>query len=153
VIALLRSRGGLGPFAVRLAAAALALSPVGAGCAAEPQVDYILNCMGCHLADGSGAVGKVPSVRDSLVPLSTTAAGRRYLVQVPGSSQSRLSNLELARLLSWMVRNLSAVAVPATFIDFTGEEVGSYRATRLVAVAATRARLLSSSNTPVRAEP
>ena len=129
------------------------LSCVGAACAAEPQVDYILNCMGCHLADGSGVVGKVPSVRESLVPLSATGAGRRYLVQVPGSSQSPLSNLELARLLSWMVRNLSAVAVPATFVDFTGEEVGSYRATRLMGVAETRARLLSSSNTPVRAEP
>jgi len=148
-----RSRGRLGPFAATLAAAALMLSPVGAGSAAEPQVDYILNCMGCHLADGSGVAGKVPSVRDSLVPLSATAAGRRYLVQVPGSSQSRLSNLELARLLSWMVRNLSAVALPASFVDFTGEEVGSYRATRLVAVAETRARLLSNSNTPVRAAP
>ena len=151
--ACVRYRGALCPFAATLAAAALTLSHVGAACAAEPQVDYILNCMGCHLADGSGVAGKVPSVRDSLVPLSATAAGRRYLVQVPGSSQSPLSNLELARLLSWMVRNLSAVAVPATFVDFTGEEVGSYRATRLVAVAETRARLLSSSNTPLPAEP
>ena len=152
-MASVRYRGRLGAFPARLAALALTLSPVGAGSAAEPQVDYILNCMGCHLDDGAGVAGKVPSVRDSLVPLSATAAGRRYLVQVPGSSQSPLSDLELARLLSWMVRNLSAVAVPATFVDFTGEEVGGYRATRLVAVAETRARLLSNSNTLGRAEP
>src|SRR5207302_6219926 len=132
VTAWVRYRGALGPFAATLAAAALTLSPVGAGSAAEPQVDYILNCMGCHLADGSGVAGKVPSVRDSLVPLSATAAGRRYLVQVPGSSQSPPPNLELARLLSWMVRNLRAVAVPATFGDVPVEEGGIDRGPRLV---------------------
>ena len=64
------------------------------------QANYMLNCMGCHLADGSGAAGKVPSVRDSMVILSQSVAGRRYLVQVPGASQSPLSDLELAQVLS-----------------------------------------------------
>src|SRR5438132_12490830 len=77
------------------------------------QANYMLNCMGCHLPDGSGAAGKVPSVRESLVTLSSSAAGRRFLVQVPGASQSPLTDLELAQVLNWMVRNLSAPPVPA----------------------------------------
>ncbi|HKF98480.1 MAG TPA: hypothetical protein VKB20_09505, partial [Steroidobacteraceae bacterium] len=71
------------------------------------RANYMLNCMGCHLADGSGAAGKVPSVSESLPILSRSTAGRRYLVQVPGAALSPLSDLELAQVLSWMVRNLS----------------------------------------------
>ena len=106
------------------------------------QANYMLNCMGCHLADGSGAHGKVPSLRESLAVLAGSNAGRRYLVQVPGSSQSPLSNLELAQVLSWMVRNLSARTVPPDFTDFTAAEVASYRRVPLVNVRETRARLL-----------
>ena len=114
------------------------------------QANYMLNCMGCHLADGSGAAGKVPSVRDSLGILSRNSAGRRYLVQVPGASQSPLSDLELAQVLSWMVRNLSTQAVPPDFTDFTAAEVAGYRRSPLVAVRDTRARLLqaAASRTP-----
>jgi len=112
---------------------------------APAQANYMLNCMGCHIADGSGAAGKVPTLRDSLVPLASSAAGRRYLVEVPGAAQSVLSNLELAQLLSWMVRNLSAQAVPPEFVDFTESEVAGYRRTRLIDVRTERARVLGSS--------
>jgi hypothetical protein len=112
---------------------------------AQPQANYMLNCMGCHIADGSGAPGKVPSVRDFLVRLASSAAGRRYLVQVPGASQSPLSNLELAQVLSWMVRNLSAQPVPRDFVDFTADEVARYRKTPLVDVREARARLLGNT--------
>ena len=71
-----------------------------------------------------------------------SSAGRRYLVQVPGSSQSPLSDLELAQVLSWMVRNLSAATVPPDFTDFTAAEVARYRGSPLVNVSETRARLL-----------
>jgi mono/diheme cytochrome c family protein len=108
----------------------------------------MLNCMGCHLSDGSGAPAKVPSVRESLVKLSTSAAGRRYLVQVPGSAQSPLSDAELAQVLNWMVRNLSARPVPG-FTDFTAFEVARYRRAPLVEVRKTRARLLAASTAQV----
>ena len=112
------------------------------------QANYMLNCMGCHLADGSGAAGKVPSVRDSLLILSRSAAGRRYLVQVPGASLSALSDLELAQVLSWMVRNLSDRTVPSDFTDFTAAEVAGYRRSPLVEVRETRARLLGAAPAP-----
>src|SRR4029077_123429 len=141
-------RGALGAGALGMIAACLATQlPAAAPAGLTPpvQASYMLNCMGCHLADGSGAAGKVPSVRDSLVRLSRSAAGRRYLVQVPGASQSPLSDRELAQVLSWMVRNLSGQDSPAGFVDFSAAEVASYRRTPLIEVQATRARLLPSA--------
>src|SRR5438270_13715998 len=83
------------------------------------QANYMLNCMGCHLPDGSGAAGNVPSVRESLVTLSSSAAGRRFRGQAPGASQSPLTDLGLAQVLNWMVRNPSAPAVPADVVALT----------------------------------
>ena len=134
---------GFGVACACMAVPLWAEQPVGLTSAA--QANYMLNCMGCHLPDGSGAAGKVPSVRDSLVTLSSSAAGRRFLVQVPGASQSPLTDLELAQVLNWMVRNLSARAVPADFIDCTAAQVASYRRPPLVKVRETRASLLESA--------
>jgi mono/diheme cytochrome c family protein len=139
--------------AFRAAVFAAACSAVGLRLwAAQPTVltppveaNYMLNCMGCHLADGSGAAGKVPSVRESLGILSRSTAGRRYLVQVPGAAQSPLSDLELAQVLTWMVRNLSTQTVPPDFTDFTAAEVAGYRRPPLVNVRETRARLLAAA--------
>ncbi len=110
----------------------------------KPQADYMLNCQGCHLPDGTGAAGKVPSLRTSLTPLAQSAAGR----PLPGAGAGRgavgLSDAELAQVLNWMVRNLSA-RPPPQWREFTAQEVTRYRATPLVAVRATRARLLGSA--------
>ena len=97
--------------------------------------------MGCHTPDGSGEPGRVPSVKETLVPFAGSPDGRRFLVQVPGAAQSTLSDAELAELLNWMIQNLSltrSAGVP----PFTAKEVASYRRTPLVAVQATRATLI-----------
>jgi hypothetical protein len=108
----------------------------------EPKANYMLSCMGCHVEDGAGALGKVPSLRNTIVPFAQLAAGRRYLVQVPGTSQSALSNGEVAELLNWMMRNLSVRPIPPGLADFTEAEVASYRAQRLSDVGGARAKLL-----------
>jgi hypothetical protein len=82
----------------------------------------------------------VPSVRDTLVPLASKPEGRRFLIQVPGSAQSRLSDTDLAEVLNWMVTNLSAVPRPVQ--KFTAAEVAAYRHKPLVAVKAERQRLI-----------
>src|ERR1700722_10941568 len=97
------------------AVAGLALS---AACASaawgyQPAVNFQLHCMGCHLADGSGQAGRVPSVRRSLVLFSTSAEGRDYVIRVPGVAQSPLSDEDTAALLNWMTRNLSDVKLPS----------------------------------------
>jgi hypothetical protein len=123
---------------------ALLFAGVGSAAAYEPRINYMLQCMGCHTPDGSGEPGRVPSIKATLVPFATSAAGRRFLVQVPGASQSTLSDAELAELLNWMIENLSA-AKPDRFTHFTAAEVASFRRTPLVEVRATRERLLRSS--------
>jgi hypothetical protein len=107
----------------------------------EPRINYMLQCMGCHTPDGSGEPGRVPSIKDTLVPFAAVPDGRRFLVQVPGASQSALTDAELAELLNWMIENLSR-ARPAHFEPFSTAEVASYRRTPLVAVQAARAALI-----------
>src|SRR5882724_629453 len=111
----------------------------------EPSVNYMLQCMGCHTPDGSGAAGRVPSIRSTLLPFSALAAGRQFLVQVPGASQSTLSDTELAYLLNWMIENLSNEPRAVVFKRFTGAEVASFRGKPLVEVGATRERLLNAT--------
>ena len=111
----------------------------------EAQVNYMLQCMGCHAPDGRGEPGHVPSVRANLLPFAKLTAGRSYLVQVPGAAQSTLSDAELARLLNWMISNLSATK-SAGFNRFTEAEVARYRRTPLVQVTATRNALLKELN-------
>jgi mono/diheme cytochrome c family protein len=101
--------------------------------------------MGCHTPDGSGEPGRVPSLKATLLPFARLPQGRRFLVQVPGASQSTLSDAELAELLNWMIQTLSAKPSDS-FAHFTEAEVASYRRTPLVAVQATRAKLLRSSS-------
>ncbi|HKQ84897.1 MAG TPA: cytochrome c [Steroidobacteraceae bacterium] len=115
------------------------LSPC-AGWAYEPQMNYTLQCMGCHTPDGSGVPDRVPSMRETLVPLAAKPDGRRYLVQVPGAAQSTLSDAELAQLLNWMIDSLSATR--GTFVPFTASEVSQYRRHALLDVRGTRERVL-----------
>lgn len=129
----------------RLAPAGFLLSLVLplAGHAYEPRVNYQLQCMGCHLADGRGEGGRVPSVRGTLVPFSMSAEGRDFVLRVPGVAQSPLSDADTAAVLNWMARNLSDVPLPADFKDYAAGEVRALRGRPLAQVSAARRRLIS----------
>ncbi len=108
----------------------------------EPRVNYQLQCMGCHHADGTGEGARVPSMRQTLVPFSATAEGREFVMRVPGVAQAPLADAELAALLNWMARNLSDVPLPADFVDYTAAELAGMRRRPLVKIRETRSRLL-----------
>jgi len=108
----------------------------------EPAVNYMLQCMGCHTPDGSGEPGRVPSLRDTVLPFARLPAGRRYIVQVPGTAQSTLSDAELAALINWMIVELGH-ATPQGFAPFMAAEVAQYRRTPLTDVRSERERLLA----------
>jgi mono/diheme cytochrome c family protein len=127
---------------VALGVALLSWTAAGAARGYQPAVNFQLNCMGCHLADGSGEAGRVPSLRRSLVLFSGTPEGRQYVIRVPGVAQSPLSDAEAASLLNWMARNLSDVALPPGFVDYTEAEVKELRSRPLAQVSVMRARLL-----------
>jgi hypothetical protein len=133
-----------------IAAIALSWASVNAAWAYQPLVNYQLHCMGCHLADGSGQPGRVPSVRRSLVLFSASTEGRGYVVRVPGVAQSPLSDEDTAALLNWMTRNLSDLKVPPSFVDYSEAEIHSLRDHPLVRVSAIRARLLKAAGAKPR---
>jgi cytochrome c553 len=116
-----------------------------AACGYPPRVNYQLQCMGCHRADGSGEEGRVPSLRRSLVLLSGSQQGRRYVLRVPGVAQAPLSDEDTAALLNWMARNLSDLPVPNDFVAYSVAEVARFRHQPLAATMATRARLLNAA--------
>jgi mono/diheme cytochrome c family protein len=128
--------------AVALGAVVLSVLMPGTGEAYEPRVNYQLQCMGCHLVDGTGESGRVPSFRGTFIPLSMIPEGRQFVLRVPGVAQSPLSDEEIAALLNWIARNLSDAALPAGFTDYTAREVADLRRQPLAQVAAMRTELL-----------
>lgn len=106
--------------------------------------------MGCHLADGSGESGRVPSIRRTLVLFSSFSEGRDYVVRVPGVAQSPLSDADTAVLLNWMARNLSDVKLPPGFADYSAAEVHRVRDHPLARVSGIRARLLRTATAKAR---
>ncbi len=109
---------------------------------AGPRSDYMLNCQGCHLPDGSGVVGKVPSFAD-LGNFLNVDGGREFIVRVPGTAQSKLSDANTARVLNWILENFSASSLPDEFIPYSREEVAALRSVRLDDIGSERARLVS----------
>jgi len=118
------------------------LAGAGPAFAYQPKVNYQLQCMGCHHGDGAGEPGRVPSIRNTLVPFSTLPDGRDFVLRVPGVAQAPLSDAEIAALLNWMVRNLSDVTLPDDFVDYSADEVGRLRHRPLVGVSDVRRQLL-----------
>jgi hypothetical protein len=89
---------------------------------------YTLNCSGCHGAGGKGVpeVG-IPNLNEAGRFVSTEL-GRKYLIQVPGLSQSRLDDATAARLLNWILGQFSTNPLPADFAPYTPAEVARFRA-------------------------
>ena len=121
-----------------VAAAALAAGPAAAA-DLGPRTNYLLHCSGCHQADGAGsAAHNVPPMKGVVGHFLRTEEGRAFLVQVPGTSNSGLSDAQIAALLNWMVPALSAAEMPPGFVAYTADEVAKLRAQKLADVAARR---------------
>lgn len=130
-----------------LAATLATLSPPAFADSEQARKDYRLHCSGCHQADGSGRPeNDIPDMRGSLSHFLRSAAGRQFLVQVPGTSQSALSNGEIASLLNWMLGRFSPGEIPAGFQPYSEAEVAAYRAQPLTDVFATRAAIVKEIN-------
>lgn len=113
-----------------------------AGAQDAAHADYMLHCQGCHLADATGREPYVPNMVNQLGRFLAVPGGRAYLVQVPGTAHSPLSDAEVAALLNWLVQAFSAATLPADFQPYTEAEVTEYRATRAPDIMARRRSLL-----------
>ncbi len=98
---------------------------------ASPRSNYLLYCSGCHLPSGAGNPPNVPSLHDELGRMMTVHEMRAYLVQVPGSSQTPLSDAELAAVVNWVLEEFNAETLPDGFQPLSVEEVSAARRTTL----------------------
>ena len=108
-----------------------------------PNVDYLIQCQGCHLADGS-ASRDVPALKDRIGRFIEVPGGRAYLVQVPGSAQAAIDDARLAAVLNWMIERFGPERVARDFTRFGTEEVRRYRREPLVDVEPLRSELLAA---------
>ena len=111
-----------------------------------PKVNYTLHCQGCHLVDGSGTEGKVPALKNEVGKFLEVTGGREFLIQVPGTSQSPMSDAEIAEVLKWILENFSADELPADFVPYTSQEVSIVRPQPLTNVSAAREDLLAQAD-------
>ena len=70
--------------------------------------------------------------------------GRAYLVKVPGTRQTPLSDERVAKMLNWLLPHFDAAHMPKDFTPYTGDEVKALRAEPLADVMATRAQLIKA---------
>lgn len=117
-----------------------------ASAAADPRIDYMLQCQGCHLADGGGKPGAVPALRGSVGRFLAAPGGREFLVRVPGSSQSPLSDARLAAVLNWVLEHFDPGHLPPDFTPFTADEVARVRRPPLTDVESARRALLKAAS-------
>jgi len=111
--------------------------------ALEPRINYMIECQGCHLADGSGSKGAVPALKDSVARFLEVPGGRAFLVQVPGSAFSPLSDAELAGVLNWILDEYGPREIAERAAPYSGEEVGRLRASPLTDVEVVRGELVA----------
>lgn len=128
--------------AAALACLALLLAAVAAR-AQDPRADYMLQCQGCHRADGAGSPGAVPDLRGSLARFASVPGGREYLVRVPGAAQAPLSDQRLAAVLDWMLREFGPAEAAAGLAPYRAEEVARWRSEPYSEVQTVRRELLS----------
>jgi hypothetical protein len=121
--------------------------------ASGPELDWVLECQGCHRRDGSGTPPSVPAIRDSVAGFLHVPGGREYIVQVPGVAQAPLDDEQLAAVVNWMLTRFDASAIPAGFAPYTAAEVAKLRVTPLVDPETVRRKLVAQIPATVRSAP
>ncbi|NDY91245.1 c-type cytochrome [Ideonella livida] len=129
------------PAGAQAVAPALALTPRQV---AQSRLHYMQHCMGCHLADGSGAPDKgIPSMQGALGRFLAVPGGREFIVQVPGVMNAALTDAEVAQLMNWLLPQVSVSTLPPDTAAYTAAEISRLRQTRPLDVPAARAALVA----------
>ena len=110
--------------------------------AQRAEINYLLNCAGCHRVNGKGAPGSVPDLSEYLGKFAQHPAARAFLAQAPGASSAPISDQELADVLNWILYTMNAAQLKPDFKPYTAAEAGEYRQTPVVDPGKTRRALL-----------
>lgn len=127
---------------------AFLLTTVGANAAPgnTPQVDFMLECQGCHRPEGIGLPSaNVPTLKGHVSKFLNAPEGRAFLVRVPGVAQSSLSDERLAAVMNWMVREFDPAHLPVDFRDYEANEISELREKVMRNPNTIRRRILEAS--------
>ena len=103
---------------------------------------YMMECQGCHLADGSGGLNSIPPLRNSVAKFPAVPGGREYLVQVPGVALSSLSDPDITAVLNWMLTKFGPIEWTSRYAPYTVEEVATLRKNPLTEIGSRRGDLI-----------
>jgi len=131
----------IGVLVVAAMSCAQAAQPMTAG-----QQNYMLQCQGCHKANGEGFGESVPDLRSVGRQLLAVPAGRQFYVSVPGSANAPLSDQQLAEVLNFIIADIlgDEDGRDDSLTRFTEEEITSYRSIRIADVQRLREDLVKS---------
>ena len=135
------------PHGLRATSLALAVGLATFGTAAalaDPRIDYMLHCEGCHLPEAVGWPGLVPSLRGDYGRIAGVPGGRDYLMRVPGAADAPMTSAALAAVLNWLMDTYNADTRPTGFQPFTAAEVEAVRRKPLDNPQARRAEIFAA---------
>jgi hypothetical protein len=131
---------------IRELAALLMLSPcinAAADSEQDNKVTWMLNCQGCHRADGGATGDEVPALSGTVAKFLSVPGGREYLIRVPGVAMAPMDDESIAELTNWMLHEFDEENIPQDFESYSANEVGAFRKSPLASKASTvRARLI-----------
>lgn len=87
------------------------------------QYNWMLNCQGCHGAEGKISAINTPVLYGNVATFLSVEGGREYLASVPGVVNAPINDAEKADLMTWMINILDPMHKPANFKPFTEEEM------------------------------
>lgn len=102
------------------------------------KFNWMLNCQGCHGAEGKVAAIDTPVLYNSVGRFLSVEGGREYLVSVPGVVNAPINDVDKANLLTWIVKTLDPEHLPKNFKPFTAEEINWGRENPLLTRASQR---------------
>ena len=97
------------------------------------KFNYQMFCQGCHVGTGTGG-SSVPNMNGFVGYFLRSQEGREYLVRIPGSANSTLSDEHLAEVLNWILISFSEGSLKNNWKPYSANEVGEYRANPLFEV-------------------
>jgi len=120
--------------------------------AKDPKTNYMVECQGCHLADGSGGLANIPALKNHVATFLAVPGGREYIVQVPGVALSSLSDRDITDVLNWMLNEFGPTVIAGQYPPYTVEEVAHLRQQPLTEITRKRAELVTLMKQPAVAE-
>ncbi|WP_332930998.1 c-type cytochrome [Alteromonas sp. 14N.309.X.WAT.G.H12] len=104
----------------------------------KAQTDYMLQCQGCHQANGTGMAPQTPNFHEYGNDFMHMPEGRQYWISVPGAANSPLTDGELANVLNYIATDIVKVK---NHTLFTADEVQAHRGKKMTNVYAVRRQL------------